>query len=381
MCLIAYAPKGQLIPREVLSYAAHQNDDGIGVMSSDGIRKYLGKKMLKRARRYIEELSAAEIPYAVHMRWATHGAVCLNNTHPYQSPAKTHWIMHNGVISLTTAESTEEESDTAVYVRKFLHDAPDFEDTQYYEAVGRHIGYGNKLVIMDEDSRFKICNEGAGDWIAGIWYSNTYSLPVNFVPRKSYYANTSSYLGEGWEFGGAADKVARRYDWHTRGWYCPETHTPVEKTWNDGTKTWMIVPLAKAVVAVGNKDFPRKELPLLPRSALGHNRGIWNHEDQRAYYEALEAGLTPTESDAYLDPGVNLDTASGDMEPGELAALREQQGRVLAASLSNHDKEEAPVGGDFAEGGAGDDGEAPEGEDDIPNWRKYMKAVAATVHV
>lgn len=393
MCLIIYAPKGQVVPREVLSYSAAQNDDGIGVMSSDGIRKFLGKKALKRARRYVEDLCEAAIPYAIHMRWATHGAISLANTHPYQTAAGDHWVMHNGIIHLTTAESSEAESDTAVYVRKFMADPPDFEDKQYYEQTGRHIGWGNKLVVMDSDARFVICNEDAGVWIGGVWYSNTYSLPQSFIPRTTYsgvgyYGRTNSAGGGDYDGDRSGYKtpyqLGERYDYHTKSWYNPQTQNVVEVTYTDGTVTYRIeakttkpkvIELdATRVERMGNKDFPN--IPLLPRATSPAK--VWPNEDMVAYYEALEAGLTETEAQEYLDPGHNVEP----VEPGELAALREQQGRALAAVLEASEKPEAPPGGDFPEHGQEIpiELEVPDNEDE-PNWRKYMRAVAATVHV
>lgn len=381
MCLIAYAPKGQLIPREVLSYAAWQNDDGIGVMSSDGVRKYLGNKMLKKARRYMESLAEAGTPYAVHMRWATHGDVTLDNTHPYQSPGKTHYIMHNGIISLTTAESSAEESDTAVYVRKFLDNMPDFEeDKKFYKDVAAHIGYGNKFVIMDQNHRFQICNEDAGIWIDGIWFSNTYSLPANYPPRpkQNYsvggYYNTARSLYPGYDVDYDDDRRSPyqkgwRYEIRLKCWFNPETHEVVERTWNDGTTSAMLI---------------KRDIPLLEhkpiekvsniRSPSG-NHGTWSHEDREAYYEALESGLTPTEATQYMDTGTMDANEAG--EQAALLALREQQGRELAAAYDSSDKPESPVGGDFPENPIDLDTD----DEDQSTFKRYLRAIAATVHV
>lgn len=413
MCLIIYAPKGQEVPREVLSYSASQNDDGIGVMSRDGVRKYLGKKMLKRARRYIETVLVPNaIPYAVHMRWATHGDVNLDNTHPYETPEKTHYVMHNGIISLTTAESSAAESDTAVYVRKFLDKMGDIEtDAAFYKQVGTHIGWGNKLVVMDSQARFAICNEDAGTWIEGVWYSNTYSLPASFLPNRSRYAG--SYAGYGWVGGGYDDD----YD-DTRGrvatsnyqkgwsfctqmgtWYNPETHEVIQRTWQNGHKSYMIIlkdtaanmssnmsviELGEKLVektSGGDKDYPRKDaVPILPRSMINTENGPWSHEEREAYYEALEAGLTEAEAQQYMDTGyisqgadVGETAASRAITPSELEKLRKEQEAILAATMAEHDKPDAPVGGDFAPN--------DEAVAETPPWREYLKRIAATVHV
>src|SRR5579859_2275890 len=158
MCLIGYSPKGAMIDRSVLAYAYNQNPDGIGIMSKIGIEKFMGKKALKRARRYLEAYVVPEqVPYAIHFRWATHGAIQLSNTHPYITPKETHAVMHNGVISLTTAESSKDESDTAVYVRKYMAEMRPYDDTAFYTAIEKQIGWGSKLCIMNAEGVFKLC--------------------------------------------------------------------------------------------------------------------------------------------------------------------------------------------------------------------------------
>lgn len=417
MCLIIYAPKGQLVPRDVLSFAANQNSDGIGVMSEDGVHKYLGKKALKRARRYIESLAADQIPYAVHMRWATHGDINLDNTHPYKAPEGNHYIMHNGIISFTTAESSKAESDTAVYVRKYLHAMPDFEDTDYYKQVGTHIGYSNKFVIMDTDARFQVCNESQGIWIEGVWYSNTYSLPTAFVPRTNYSGGwwnghrtggmsdydldewipgtgagsstvtATSAVGTGVGVDNKAWKLGWKFCSQLHAWYDPKVYEVIDHKWLNGTTSKKLVKIETAEASViemkpnveetGNKDYPAVTRPLLPRTAtISGNIGHWPHEDRQAYYEALEAGLTPTEAAEYLDAGTDA---------GELAALRAMQGRVLAEATAPNEKEEAPPGGDFAEISL-EDIEAfdspTDGEDEEQTQvRTYLKSVAATLNV
>lgn len=410
MCLIAYAPKGQMIPRHVLSHAAFQNDDGIGIMSKLGVNKYLGKKMVKKARRYIETVLVPEnIPYAIHFRWATHGDVNLDNTHPYKTPEGTHYVMHNGIISLTTAESSAAESDTAVYVRKYLAEMDKFDPKR----TGAHIGYSNKLVIMDKSGNFVVCNESQGDWIEGVWYSNTYSLPSSFVPARSYAG--TGYQG-GWgghtgyesDYGDVQTTMGTSKFWHkdwrfcaqTGDWYNPDTHEVVLKNWQSGHKSYMVVRKEfsgskvielhpKVEKVSGNKDFPVKGIAILPARAA-----VWSNEDRAAYYEGLEAGLTAEEAEDYMDTGYlsqGMDAGeraalevstqirefneSKIVSDEELASLREQQGAILAATMKPHDKPEAPIGGDFPLL------EACPTERDEPEWRKTLRAIAATIHV
>lgn len=337
MCLIAYSPKGKPIERSVLAYAHNQNNDGIGIMSALGIEKYLGRKALKRARRYIETyLVPKEIPFAIHFRWATHGEVGFANTHPYESPTGQHWVMHNGIISCTTQESSAKESDTAVFVRKYMQEIPAFDHATYFDDIERKIQWGNKLCIMDSNGTFKLCNEDAGVWIDGIWFSNTYSLPAFKVPRRLDYGD--------WKDGWRSTTYVPRTVWdYTEHKMVPN---PLYKADDDSTAT----------VIIQKDATTRTQSPfLLPRPA-----SKWSHEDRRGYYEALEAGLT-VETD-YYDAGVLGETAATN-------AVLDAEEKL--AEMAQFDKEEAAIGGDFA---------PEEDAEDQNMFRRYLKKVAAGIY-
>lgn len=356
MCLIACSPKGLMVDRSILAYAYNKNPDGIGIMSINGIEKYMGKKALKRARRYIETyLVPDNTPYAVHFRWATHGNVQMSNTHPYEAPTGNHWVMHNGIISLTTAESTAEESDTAVFVRKYMTDVPGFDEIEYFNKLARTIGYGNKLCIMDSNGKFMLVNDDAGTWIDGIWFSNTYSLPANKIPHKEYaYGGTSDF-----------------YNWRGKG-----TEYIPREIWDREERKMVPNPAYKAADGVKSvldmctgkfertADIATRTIPLLPSSQR------WNHEDRRSYYESLEAGLTPQEAEYYNDRGVEYAAK----EIGEQAALNKTLDELEAAAVRQAEaieKETADIGGDFA---------PEEDREDQNKFRTYLKAVAAGIY-
>lgn len=176
MCLIAYVPAGRHMPEPYMQNAYEGNPDGIGIMSKDGVRKFYGRKMLKKARRYMRILHKMNAEYAVHFRFATHGSAGYENTHPFQTPNGEAFVMHNGVLH-KYAEKIDpkcDDSDTAVFVRSLV-DA-DFSDASYWEWVEREIGWGNKLCVMSWDGQFRLVNADAGTWRDGVWYSQTYSL-------------------------------------------------------------------------------------------------------------------------------------------------------------------------------------------------------------
>ena len=199
MCLIAYVPAGKTIPDENIVAANAGNEDGIGIMHEGTFTKFLGKKKLKKARRYVHRLQDARTEFAIHFRYATHGAVVPANTHPFKLPPVDGYLMHNGVLTAYTDKAPHLKSDTRVFVDTLddMHlvlDTP--EEPKYWETIKAHIGWGNKLCLMlpaGNAWRFKIINEHAGEWIDGVWYSQTYSL--------DYRGKYDHYM---------------RYDWPTR---------------------------------------------------------------------------------------------------------------------------------------------------------------------
>lgn len=196
MCLIAYVPAGKTLPDVHIYRAATQNDDGIGVMSIDGIEKFLGNKMLKKAKRYIHKLQAKKAEFAVHFRYATHGAVSLDNCHPFELPGHSGYLMHNGVLSDFTAKATKERSDTSMFAETLTDDALWSADPlPYLETLAKDIGYGNKLCIMDYAGKFWLVNEPQGTWRDGVWYSQTYSITPRTVTTyaHSYGGATRQY--------------------------------------------------------------------------------------------------------------------------------------------------------------------------------------------
>jgi hypothetical protein len=210
MCLIAYVPAGKSLPIENMKAAHFANDDGIGIMSRNGIQKFLGRKALRKAVKTVAQLEADKIEYAIHFRYKTHGDVILQNCHPFEAPNKRAYVMHNGVLGNYTAKATKLMSDTAAFVQEYLTAVPEDNNMDYWSEVARHIGWGNKLCVMTHDFKFILVHGEAGTYRDGIWYSQTYSLPsVPFV----YQGSTTVYRGDD------------DHNWGVRNY-----HTPVERS-------------------------------------------------------------------------------------------------------------------------------------------------------
>ena len=225
MCLIAYSPDGLPVTRAVFNSACWHNEDGIGIMAQDDVARYVGRGAKKRAWSHIRRLNRQGIPFAVHWRYATHGTLDLDNCHPHETRNGV-YVMHNGVLSGFDDKSNL--SDTRQFINRHMWHAPSVSDWSFYAGIEDLIGYGNKFLVMDANGEFLVCNEHLGQWIGGIWYSNTYSLPDKMAApyRKVYtlvkssselahaddsqpaswwystaYATTSAPLGGGSDYG------------------------------------------------------------------------------------------------------------------------------------------------------------------------------------
>lgn len=196
MCLIVYAPHGGMLERRVFDTARGINDDGIGVMSRLGVERYVGRKSGKRAWRAIRRCAEAGVPYGVHFRWATHGAVTVENCHPYLTPDGTTLVMHNGVLSATAKLACKEKSDTRVFVDRYLEHVPEpglAIRRAWVRLIEEAIGDDNKFLMYHiESGEFTLAREWEGFWIDGFWYSNGYSLPWDMDPDKPASRTTAS---------------------------------------------------------------------------------------------------------------------------------------------------------------------------------------------
>ena len=244
MCIIVFAPKGELMPRYAFDYARKQNSDGIGIVSAYGVAKFLGKKAGKKAWKELKFLSEHNEPYGLHFRWATHGAIIKALVHPFHAPQSDAYVMHNGIISQCTADSTDWISDSLVYVSKYMRDCPSPDDDNYkawFDAVEIDMGYSNKLLIYHSTAKkFTLVNEDLGNWIDGLWYSNTYSLPALMVPEderwgRFNYANAPSWntsVENGYMARGSTTGISLTHEVTAGG------HTYYNKRYNVVTGKW-----------------------------------------------------------------------------------------------------------------------------------------------
>jgi hypothetical protein len=183
MCLLIFKPQGITIPSSYLEAADIANPHGCGIAYPDGkiTRTMKGAKWgaddIQRAL-----ASIGKAPAIIHFRYATHGSINNDNTHPFLLPNGIA-AAHNGIIS--SVECGFDESDTRAYLRQYVAPAiqkgQDITSKSFLDTVGEQIGRGSKFVFMDGRGRYGIANEEAGHWHKGAWYSNTTYQERNYT--------------------------------------------------------------------------------------------------------------------------------------------------------------------------------------------------------
>ena len=140
----------------------------------------------------------AEVPVAIHLRYATRGAENLDNCHPFK--VGDGYMMHNGTIngfgtSTYTAKyscadscsNTSDTSDFAAMLSKCKYEHITDIAPLIQHIIGSSI---NRLVFLDSDGQFTIFNQSLGITENGIWYSNDYHIKPEPKGHKVFVYGT-----------------------------------------------------------------------------------------------------------------------------------------------------------------------------------------------
>lgn len=173
MCLAIFKPAKCSITEETLRAGWLGNSDGAGFAFVRNGKVQIQKGFMS-VKEFLEAYDKAmkanrKSPFVIHFRIRSKGDRSADNTHPFQ--IKNGVLIHNGTLEGTTAEYNKGKSDTLLFSEKFADkldydtvsaNKRDFEDA---------IGY-NKIVLLYDDQRHIILNEGLGTWHDDVWYSN-----------------------------------------------------------------------------------------------------------------------------------------------------------------------------------------------------------------
>lgn len=202
MCLLVVQPATTKLSDKLLKGVYARNQDGIGVMYAEDGKLCFKKALPKNENEFVDfyRKNIEGRSCAWHARMQTHGAIDLENCHPYgvfgfdegegEVPVPT-LLMHNGILSSGNWKD-KSKSDTWHYIRDYLRPMlagnPTFAFTpQFREIIGRHIGDGNRFVLMNAYGEVSVVNKSTGVEYAGAWFSNTYAWDAySFMERKSW---------------------------------------------------------------------------------------------------------------------------------------------------------------------------------------------------
>ena len=192
MCIAIVKPKDKVIPKEVLRTCFENNPDGCGFAYVQDNTVYI-QKFLDNFEDFYSEYSKVEnlSNMLIHFRIKTHGAVSLENCHPFKMNNRMA-LIHNGII--TGYGDKESKSDTRDFIDKILSNISwkMWKNPAFRQLVGDAIGY-SKLGIIDTDGNVYIINEAKGKWDDGVWYSNS-SYEVKKKTTTTYTYGNGSYL-------------------------------------------------------------------------------------------------------------------------------------------------------------------------------------------
>ena len=177
MCLAIVKNAGIDICLQYLRNGFNSNSHGAGIGYAENGKIVIKKGFFKFDDFYTEYEKVKEKQLLIHFRQATSGEKNEFNCHPWEVETKDgHWaVIHNGVIGI---QSSKEMSDTGHFVNYVLKPILERDSDFCWTMAGKFlielaIGSYNKICILDNKGKIIILNEENGEWVDGVWYSNT----------------------------------------------------------------------------------------------------------------------------------------------------------------------------------------------------------------
>lgn len=187
MCVIIHQKPSTYLDKQDARKLWKQNPDGGGFAYIDDEGRIIIEKSMEfesfwrafeRARS-----SNPKRDWIIHMRIATHGSVCLDNTHPFV--VDEHTVMaHNGMIgNVPTYASGEKQdwSDTRVFIDELVKELPEtwLDNEHMVSMVEDYIGHSKLMFLTTNPAlqhRVYILNENLGTTYKKMWLSNVHGL-------------------------------------------------------------------------------------------------------------------------------------------------------------------------------------------------------------
>lgn len=207
MCLLSVYSPYSSVNTEHLEAGACQNPDGYGFAIIVGDRIEFGHGMDAAATIHAFAAVRERHPESwalFHSRFTTDGIDSIDNCHPFivGSDERT-MLAHNGILPRSARpKGNDPRSDTRILAESLI---PNGHFGKLHRPKGRRAleawiaseGYPNKVAILTVDPRYKgnafILGEGHGEWVNGVWHSNSDYIP--WVPRRSSSLTASREWG------------------------------------------------------------------------------------------------------------------------------------------------------------------------------------------
>lgn len=173
MCVILVGKVSELRKVDLkAAWASNPHGAGIAYPNGKGVKAIKGLMTLSALKTALRELDQ-NIEAALHLRFATHGAVNAKNTHPFPIGRSGEYLMHNGVLSCFGSSGDNGRSDSADLAR-VLGDIRNPIDRS------KVLGSLSGMFCTVTQKGIRLC--GSRSWVQisdGVMGSND-----NFVPRQ-----------------------------------------------------------------------------------------------------------------------------------------------------------------------------------------------------
>ena len=186
MCIAILKPKDKYLDKKILQICSDNNKDGCGFAYINNGKIYIKKYLLFED--FWKDFEPIQEKYSnnamlIHFRIATHGIVDTSNCHPFKLN-KRMALIHNGIIN--GYGDKNDKVDTVDFIDKVIGNIgwKNWKNPSFIELVGKAIGY-SKLAILDISGDYYIVNEDKGEWVDGVWFSNS-----SYKERKIIKINT-----------------------------------------------------------------------------------------------------------------------------------------------------------------------------------------------
>lgn len=217
MCLLSVYSPGAMVDVDHLRNGAACNPHGYGFAIVAGDRIETGHGMTSGAVidafdrvRQLHPQSWA----LFHSRYTTDGSTTVDNCHPFRVGDDPRTVLaHNGVLPQAAwPQAADLRSDTRILAEDLI---PSGRFGKLWRVRARRnltkwmlsTNYPNKIAILTVDPRYRenafILNEEAGDWVNGVWHSNTGYLAPRRPALSAYSWSDEPYADHGWEVSAA----------------------------------------------------------------------------------------------------------------------------------------------------------------------------------